>query len=975
MKNFKVLITILLALALVFTITACGEEETKPCETHVDGDEDGLCDVCKKKLEAKNDDGITLIKDEEILFGIVLGSDIGTSTKMVLDAVQRTLEDFDIELPIAENGSKDEFDIEILVGTVTSRGEEYEYDKYSLGYEGYTVTALDETKILISAGSDATLSTTLADFFEKTLGISDDMDELSDFVFTEDCEVLKVQDNYRITGISIDGVDLKGYQIVRDRSITSFVESASKLQNFLYTKAGYWLETVTPDKAGEKTISFRAVEKGKAGANGFRVKLDGSNLVFECAHTNKFSEAFDVYYNKSLVSAKGDVELKAYDSELDITRIYYSEYGAVGDGKTDDFAAIRATHNAANAGGQTVCADAGKTYYIGKSKESPVPIRTNVDWGGAKFIFDASAFTKDDSRNVFVVQSDYADITISETDERIKALNEAKSDGLVIKGVNHGDAQTKKLDLGLGYPAMLTVYNSSARVYLRWGYVDAAGSDNEQFEVIHVDENGNIDPSTPFLLDYEKITSITVHRTDVEPITIKNATVNTLATRVNLLGKYESYTRGIVVSRPNTTIQNLYHEIIGEIASYAPVKVDENGLSYDVSDEGFTVEGGVIKKNGTAYTGDDVKLFTGPSFSGFIQAYNTHNVLVKGCTFQARVYYLEGTYDIACYSSNQILFEDCEQSNFFDQRDVCTQYGDSTSPNLAVCWGIAGTNFCKNLHYLNSSLNRYDAHAGVFNGSVKGGKLGVLRLIGGGTFTLEGVEVYRMGETPPFQLREDFGASFNGTVILKDVMIKDGQYSTTGKYGSSGPLFDAPTAPFNNGYVSCFPNIIIDNLKIETTDTEIELVSLGGEVYSASNHFPARSINKGYVHDPDALITIYYETKNANIVEDQPELFPYLDGFKKTTKAPASLKNREYTVVNNGNSTYTVIAKGVKNINPYMPPEFIEIKNMDNFENSNGKQMKLTLYSSNFFAETKIIEDGTELTKDGTMIKRVSVPK
>lgn len=74
--------------------------------------------------------------------------------------------------------------------------------------------------------------------------------------------------------------------------------------------------------------------------------------------------------------------------------VYYRDFGAKGDGKTDDFNAIVAAHAYANANNAptnkcVVKADPDATYYIGdanKTKEAIV--RTDTDWGDAKFIID-----------------------------------------------------------------------------------------------------------------------------------------------------------------------------------------------------------------------------------------------------------------------------------------------------------------------------------------------------------------------------------------------------------------------------------------------------------------------------------------------------------------------------------------------------------------------------------------------------------
>ncbi len=1006
MKNLKRILTLILALALVLTLFACGgdgeckKHEDKDedglcdkcdeCLEHEDDDEDGLCDYCDECLEHVDDDedglcdycdeemeegkpsgeGIALIADDEILFGLVLGSDVG-SAKMVIDEYVDILEELGYELSVVDDKEgNEEADVEILIGTVTSRGEDYEYDRYSLGSEGYAITAIDETKIVVTGGSETSLGDAITKFFEDVLGIDDKADEIYETVFTEESEEIEIQDNYRITGITIDGNDLKGYELVRDKSVNEYKDGIERLQNFFYTKAGYWLPIVEPSKAGDKTISFVSVGKKDAGTNGFRVRVDDGNLLIECAYNNLFSKAFDEYYNASFTSKQGEIELGDFTGETNISVITYEDFGAVGDGKTDDIDAIRQAHNEANKGGQTVIGTKGKTYYVTFTYDNPIQVRTNVDWKGAKFIFDSSAITYDNAGDVFEISQTVADanVFIDTKDPRIQELNKPAENGEpVIKGIQHGDEQTTKLDLGLGYAAMLTVIDSNSRTYIRWGYVDSKGG--EQKEVIIVDKDGNIDPSTPFLLDYEKITGIRIHKIEVEEITVQNATITEPASRINLLGAYHSYTHGILVSRPNVVIKNITHVITGEILPNAPVKVDKDGLSYDVSDEGFSYSGGKILKDGKPYSGNDVQPFTGPSF-GFLQISNTHNVLVEDSVFQGRVHYVEGTYDLGANTANQIVFKNCKQSNFFDTRPAYTKFGESTFPNLGLCWGIMGSNYTKNVHYVDSDLTRFDAHAGVLNASVTGGKLGVVRLIGGGTFTLDGVTIYRSHHgTQPIQLREDYGATFNGTLIMKNVTIKDGKYSADGTYGALPGIIWAAVSPSYHGYVTHFPNLIIDNIEIETTSTEVPILSTNAtDTYSSTNHWPSRCPIKDDVSNPNALFTTYYETKNPNIVTEDPSRFEYLKGFKKVDKAPDKLSNGEYTVVDNGNGTYTVIAKGVKNVNPYQPPEFIEILNMKGKKNTDGKALSLTIYNCNFFKNVEIRDE------DG-VLKKVNAPK
>ncbi len=979
MKNLKRLILVLLVFTLALTLFACGKKQNPPpqggtgeacqhedkngdcvCDKckkamkHEDEDEDGNCDVCDKELDSgSSEDGIVLIEDEEVLFQIVLGSDIKSSVRMTVDDIVDILdEEFGITLTVVEDKAGNEGDIEVLIGTVTSRGEDYEFDKYSLGAEGFIISAVDESKIIINGGSEESLVEAFMMFFEEFLGIEDGMDELSDFVFTEDHETIEKQENYRIDSITLDGMDLDGYTISRDRGDGGVTDAlALRLQTFFYEKAGYYLNIVDADDADEKTISFRLVKKGEAGATGFRARFDGETLIIECAHKGKFEEAFNEFYSTFSMKT-GDVNITKFDGNTDFTTIYYKDFGVKGDGKTDDSAAIRAAHDEANKNNQTVLGDKNAVYYIGKVT-TPIIIKTDVDWRGAKFIFDATYFQPEDSGNVFKIDNNTAPQSFYTSDDRIiKQLNANVVDGLVIKGINHGDEQTTTFDVGIREPLMLKVYNDDARAYIRWGYTDTMGG--AQCEVIIVDKDGNIDPTTPFLLDYEKITRVLAYKIDVDPITIKNATVESRNSKVNLLGGYKSIAHSFELARPNVTMENLIHIITNEYTYDTPTRLNPaTGVWDDVSGEGYTIKNNIVYKNGAQYKGNDVKPFTGYSYSGFIQVSNTHNSLIKDCVFQARYHYEEGTYDISCSYANQIVFKNCTQSNFFEKD---ANGNETTVANIGTYWGIAGTNYCKNMYYEDSVLTRYDAHCGVYNGGIKGGKIAVIRLIGGGTFTVEGVDFHARGN--PIQLREDYGATFNGTVIVKDTKF----HYIWGGTNYSLTLFDAPTANIYNGYGTYFPSIIIDNISVNTTQETINLIALCNQTYSKTgDHFPSRCPIRDNAHDPDELFTYYYETKNPNIVEEEPDKFPFLAGRKKNTTAdsPNALDDDEYMVVNNGNGTYTVIANKVQNLQPYHAPEFIEIKNMDNCVNLNGKKMKITAYSSNFFDNTEIIdEDG-----------------
>ena len=106
------------------------------------------------------------------------------------------------------------------------------------------------------------------------------------------------------------------------------------------------------------------------------------------------------------------------------TKVFYSDFGAVGDGVTEDFHAIKAAHDYANEHNLPVYAEAGKTYYIGDApiaKREFISIQTTTHWDGAEFILDDAKipvehkFPKHIVKGVEVNSEDYINAGDNET--------------------------------------------------------------------------------------------------------------------------------------------------------------------------------------------------------------------------------------------------------------------------------------------------------------------------------------------------------------------------------------------------------------------------------------------------------------------------------------------------------------------------------------------------------------------------------
>ena len=689
----------------------CGKEmpEEKPPHTECsDGDEDGYCDECDKDMP--EEEGLTLIENGEIKFSLVTSNEISGNVHMRLDGLVDSL----AELGYTVNKYGDGEDslsegVEVLVGTVLCRGEKYAVDGFDYGYSGYTVKTIDD-KVVIAAGSESALVSAIEYFTENILGITDKTQKLTDVTFLKSEEIERFHE-YAVTSVSVGGRDIQDYVIACDFEDLTALLVAKEIRERIYRYSGYNLRLEDIENVSDKYISI--VHSEISGKEGFYVNINSQNLEIVSEYECQTLEKGTAYFSK-LALAKGDFSFAEYVAN---TRdVSYGEYGAVGDGVADDYEAIKRTHEHANRCGHRVVADADAEYYIGIVDRS-IHVKTDVKWGSATFVFDDRDIipgSPESKVNVFHF-SEPSISAITFTPDNSELIRELNANG----GISAD--KIKKLDLGLGYAAMLEVYNKNHKVYIRTHLVNEG---NDQRELIIVDGEGNIDPTTPFLLDYNEITSIVARSIEAKTLTIDGGR---FITRAPSLDKNnESYmSRGIVISRPNVIVKNLVHEI---------------------SDEGEF----------------------GCPYGGFLSIRRSVNVTVVDCSFMSHktyslinsngVFTNMGTYDITLEGSNNVLFKNCTQPNFFVLEGVEPYFGTER-------WGIMGSNYSKNIHYENCRLSRLDAHCGVYNASLKNCEVVYISVVGGGTLTVEDTTVYN---DSVISLRGDYGSSWRGDVILKN---------------------------------------------------------------------------------------------------------------------------------------------------------------------------------------------------------------
>lgn len=254
--------------------------------------------------------------------------------------------------------------------------------------------------------------------------------------------------------------------------------------------------------------------------------------------------------SETKVQAIENGELHVNVSPKDIRRfkakgfILYSDFGAKGDGKTDDIDAIAATHAVANLHNLLVKADEGATYYIGGKNRTAV-IRTNTDFGTAVFIIDDTN-VQNRNANIFLVGS--------------------SQQPFKLEGISSLKRNQEKIDVSLPGTCLITVTNSNVKRYIRYGLNQNNGS--SQTDIFIVNKNGNVDMNTPIIWDFNQITEISALPIDETKLTITGGRFTTIANKAE--SKYTYYSRGIAIRRSNVLVNELEHRITGEGDHGAP---------------------------------------------------------------------------------------------------------------------------------------------------------------------------------------------------------------------------------------------------------------------------------------------------------------------------------------------------------------------------------------------------------------------
>ena len=221
----------------------------------------------------------------------------------------------------------------------------------------------------------------------------------------------------------------------------------------------------------------------------------------------------------------------------------YEQFGATGDGITDDFDAIIATHEEANKTGTPVRAKDGAKYYIG-GKDAHAVIKTDVCFGNAEFIIDDRSVEKIRTP-IFTVESDAVPFTPD-----IRTLTKGQT----------------RVDFPHEGNVFVQVKNANKPIFIRKGLNMNSGNPTQ--EVFIVDGDGNV--LTTIDWDYPEITFATAKSIDDHPITLEGGIFTTVSNRAE--AKYNYHYRNISITRSNVTVTGIRHNMVDvpeEAAPYA----------------------------------------------------------------------------------------------------------------------------------------------------------------------------------------------------------------------------------------------------------------------------------------------------------------------------------------------------------------------------------------------------------------------
>ncbi len=946
-KNILKIIALLMLLCVVFSFVACDKLPFSKGDKGDSNDDNNQGNTGNTNTPGTEDeaDKLALIKDGKAQFQVVY-----TQTSQASGAIiAKTFVDRLIKLKALPEGTKPISDVdadkvvdcEIIIGAeAQNRGPECSVSTKYLGDKGQAIKVVGN-KVVIATGSHNMLQNCFNTFTRSKMGISDRTTSIKSEILLEKDYNLESLTEYFVESISVNGVDMKGFKLVLDldRLQGYPMHNIQQFRNELYSASGYWLDVGNKEDLSTYEHSFIIRGVDDAGESGFRAYVnEGGDFIVECAYNNAFDNAFGDFAANVFTTQEGELSFNySWDTALNqpktvyeknVSVVYYEDFGALGNGSRDDFEAIYNTHVYANDGGQKVMSRGGANanYYIKPSSFiKSIPVKTDIDLNGCTITIDDvgdDAF-KYYNLHFFNFERDHDAVIFDDIEKNVVVIDpetgepalDSKGqikmtvDGLIdderfqgIKLMNKTDANKDDpnvydnfswlVEAGvLVEDSLIRVTNSLHRDFIRHGSNQNSG--NPRTDVFVVSKDGTISEETPIVYEFDNISKIEIFRTDDKPITIENGNFiniccravssTTYTTPNGVVTRYANdwvgFQRTLGLFRCNTTVKNLTHNVsnepvFGSIPAGSGYIKDTLHNNYGSRHESYP-------------------------YYGFLYIYNTYNFNAYDCQITGHTTYYEdkpatastgwqipnpvamGTYDLIVEYSSHVYLHNVYQIN-------------SSSPNTGLAdgryWGIMSSNGARNMYFYDCKINRFDAHRGFWNAELYNTEIGhSFQVVGGGRLIADGVTKWTKGNFLMF--RGDYGATFNGDIILKDCVYEAydtyntviGQKVTTTMPNNTGRradcvIFDPQYDGTNTGYMA-------DNPKTpEKGDADFSgaywMWYFGYDCYMPRNitidNFTYKGTGKLAVFDylPDEIFTKTYTDDES--VTDKTVKYPYI---------------------------------------------------------------------------------------------------
>lgn len=334
-----------------------------------------------------------------------------------------------------------------------------------------------------------------------------------------------------------------------------------------------------------------------------------------------------------------------------------------------------------------------------------------------------------------------------------------------------------RLDVRPAQDCLVLVENDRRRRFIRRGLNQNSGT--PQQEVFILRRDGTVEGAIEW--DYDTVTRVEAWPIDPEPLVIRGGVFTHIANQMKQPVGYNYWGRNIAISRSNTEVDGLTLHITGE---------GEFGHPYN----------------------------------GFLSAEQVANITFRNCRVDGRKVYSTlgsagrpvpmGTYGYRADRVVNFRMLHCGQGNSIHDRSR---------------WGVATSNFMKNILVEDCVLSRMDVHMGVSGGYViRRTTLGHqgLKAIGRGPLVLEDSTVHA---DSLIEFRSDYGSIWDG-----DVTVRNSRWILPADVRARPAVFGMQNdGQHDFGYPCTMPRtILIDGLFIDDSALKAKGSSAGVSLFA-----------------------------------------------------------------------------------------------------------------------------------------------